>query len=183
MFASWARGAEASTPPVRDAFQDVFANHLLARLNARNSAPGGTNRSLSRLGSTRKADTRWQPDNGRAAVCSQPRKEETARTASSSEEPRRISADRGKRLQELHKAQRRPKSQAAAAGLAADQNQPAAQSPQNQSGATAANPPQALQDLITFLQSFPGGSLKISPEQAPTPGSHPGCDRRRRPLE
>jgi hypothetical protein len=34
MFNSWARGAEASTPPTQDAFRELFANHLLAKLNA-----------------------------------------------------------------------------------------------------------------------------------------------------
>ncbi len=95
-----------------------------------------------------------------------------ARATLSSEEPRQGSAVPGRRLQEWHKTHRRPESQTPAVGLAAAQNQATSQSPQNQSGAPAANPPQALRDLIAFLQSLPGGSLKISPEQAPAVASY-----------
>jgi flagellar hook-length control protein FliK len=172
MFSSWARGAEASTPPAQDAFRNIFANRLLARLNSQNNVTAGNDRSLSRLGTTRKADTRWEAGSGRTPVRCQPRKGDTTPAASSSEESRRITAARERRQQELHRTERKPGSQTPAAGLAADQNQATSQASQNQSGGTAANPPQALRDLMAFLQSFPGGSLKIAPEQVPAVASY-----------
>ena len=185
MFLSWGRGAEASTPPVQDAFRDVFQNRLLARLNARNNIPGGADRSSSRLGSSqgtkrslsqlrssRETDTRVGLGSGRTLDRCQPRKADNERAASSSEESRQLSATRERRLQELHRTHRRPESQTPAAGLAADQNQPTSQASQNQGGATTANPPQALRDLMAFLQSLPGGALKISPEQVPAVASY-----------
>jgi hypothetical protein len=186
MFNSWARGAEASTPPVQDAFRDLFANRLLARLTSRNEAPVASDRSIPRRlasprasdrnlspsGKSRQVDTRRDPGSGGTVVRGQQREENTAPAASSSEEPRQSAATRGKRLQDLHRTPRKSESQTPVTGLAADQNQATSQSPQIQSGATAPNPPQALQNLITFLQSFPGGSLKVSPEQVPEVASY-----------
>ncbi len=185
MFKSWARGAEASTPPTQDAFRDVFANHLLARLTARNNDLGGTDRSWSRPASPqntnhslsqtsnyRQDDTRCKPKNDGSQVQAPSKEGDATRGTSSSEESRQVAAAREKRRQELHKTPHKPESQTPTAGLAPDQNQAIAQNSQNQGGGTAATTPQALRDLITFLQSFPGGSLKISPEQAPAVASY-----------
>jgi hypothetical protein len=185
MFNSWARGAEASTPPTQDAFRDLFANHLLARLNAKKDVSGGTDRSLSRLGTTRSAnrslsqtsscrknDIRRQPGNAATQARSQVKQEDSTQAASSSEESRQAAATRERRHQELHKIRHKPESQTPTAGLAPDQNQATTQTPQNQGGTSTATPPPALRDLIAFLQSFPGGSLKISPEQAPAVASY-----------
>jgi hypothetical protein len=153
MFSSWRRGAEASTPPTQDTFRDVFANHLLDRLNARKEASGGTDRSLSRPGTAqgahrsvsqtgtwRKADTRYQAGNRNTLARSPAKEEDKVQAASSSEEPRQAAAAREKRQQEVHKSHRKPESQTAAAGLAPDQNQATSDAPQKQDGAATATP-------------------------------------------
>jgi hypothetical protein len=186
MFSSWRRGAEASTPPAQDAFRDVFANHVLARMNARKDASGGTDRSLSKLGSTRstnrslsptgssrQADIRRKTDNEANQALSRSKKEDTTRDASSSEDSRQTAAAaRKRRHQEVHKSHHKPESPTPTAGLATEATQATSQTSQNQGGASTATTPQALQDLIAFLQSFPGGSLKISPQQAPAVASY-----------
>lgn len=186
MFSSWRRGAEASTPPTHDEFRDVFANHLLARMNARKDASGRTDRSLSQTGSTRsasrnssptgssrKAASRWKTDNEAHQALSQSKKEDASRAASSSEDSRQAAAAaRERRHQKVHKSHRKPESQTPTAGLAPEANQATSQTSQNPGGASTAAPPPALQDLIAFLQSFPGGSFKISPQQAPAVASY-----------
>jgi hypothetical protein len=168
MFPSWRRGAEASTPPVQDAFREVFQNRLLARLNSRNSVPVATDRSLARQGSAGHTDSRGKLRSGSSTARYQSRKEDTAPAASSSGNSGQVSAAPGRKLPaELPKTHQKPESQTPVTGLAAEQHQATSPAPSNQSGAAAANPPQALRNLIAFLQSLPGGALKIPPEQVP----------------
>jgi len=75
------------------------------------------------------------------------------------------------RPEETRRTQKRAESQVAVAGVAEDKSQ-SVSSPRSissprpdQAGAAAAGMPQALQDLIAFLQSQPNGVLKISPDQ------------------
>jgi flagellar hook-length control protein FliK len=180
MFSSWRRGAEASTPPAQDAFREVFANHLLARMDTK-AASGGTGRSLSRLGTARGANRSLsRTSNSRADIRrkdsparSQTKQENSPQAAPSTEDSRQTAAAaRERRHQEVRKSHHKPASQTPTAGLAPEQNQATSQTSQSQAGASAAAPPQALQDLIAFLQSFPGGSLTISPDKAPAVASY-----------
>jgi hypothetical protein len=83
-----------------------------------------------------------------------------------SDETRRATGAEGsKRRPEAPKARRQDESQATAPGLAAQASQSAGGPQAQPQGANGAHPPQALQDLITFLQALPNGSMQIPPEK------------------
>jgi hypothetical protein len=155
MFLSWKRSAQASAPPVRDDFRDVFQGRLVARLASRNRVVKGAD---SRLGPGKGMINRVQP------------KKEALRfqATSGSSDPHQVSgAKERNRRDEAHRTRKQAESQAAIPGLAADHRQSVSSSGQNNQGAASASPPPALQDLMTFLQSQPNGALKIPPEQVP----------------
>lgn len=164
MFLSRGRGAEASAPPVQDAFREVFQSRLLARLTSKNNAPNS-----SRLANSRAVQPRSTLGKGRAAERGhQQTRESTLAAAFRPGKPGRISAtgERNRR-DAVPRTQKRPESQTAAAGLGAGPAPAMSQPGRNQTGPTGANPPPALREIMAFLQSLPGGTLKIPPEQAP----------------
>jgi hypothetical protein len=169
MFLSPGRGAQASTPPVQDAFREVFQGRLLARLASRDNASGGTQRRSALVGTTRKGNTQLGLGKGRATVRSQPgQKEGAPAAASGSGESRQISSTRGRKLwDEARQTPKKSKSQTAALSPGADQSHASSQPVPNVNGSASASPPQALQDLIAFVQSQPDGILRIPPGQAP----------------
>jgi hypothetical protein len=153
MFLSWRGGARASAPPRQDDFREVFKGRLLARLASRSkAAPETGSRGTARQSRLTK---RHQAKAGESGL----------RTASRSGESRQT-AEAGERNREdrVRRTRKQDESQAAVAGLAADAGQSATGPRPVQVGANP-SPPQALQDLITFLQSLPNGSLKIAPDQ------------------
>lgn len=90
-----------------------------------------------------------------------------SRAASRSDEPRQIANARNKnRRDETHRTQKRSESQMAVP-VAEHKSQNISHPQHNHPGTSSASPPPALQNLISFLQSQPDGSLKIPPEQIP----------------
>ena len=157
MFPSCGRGAGTSAPPVQDAFRDVFASRLQAALNSRLNAPKETASRPSRPVSSRPRDSRSGLGTRHAVA-----------TRSNPGESRRTSAFQGKKPQEHGpRIDEKSESQATVAVPVTGQSQAAPQPAPNQKGAAAASPPHALRDFMAYLQSLPGGSLKIPPEQVP----------------
>ena len=157
MFPSCGRGVGTSAPPVQDAFRDIFASRLQAALNSRLNAPKETASRPSRLISSRPSDSRSGLGTRHAVA-----------TRSNPGESRRTSAFQGKKPQEHGpRTDEKSESQAAAAVPVTGQSQASPQPAQNRNGAAAASPPQTLRDFMAYLQSLPGGSLKIPPEQVP----------------
>jgi len=155
MFLSWRGGAKASAPPRQDDFREVFQNRLLARLSSRNRV-------------AQNADHRSELGKSRLAHRSQAKPDKSNFQASArSEEPREVDgATPKKRREETHRTQKQGEpSQTAAPGLAADNSQTVKSPQPSQPDAKPAGLPQALQDLINFLQSLPQGAMKIPPEK------------------
>ncbi len=169
MFLSPGRGAQASTPPVQDSFREVFQGRLVARLSSQAKASGGTQRRSSLLKTTRKGNTQLGLGKGRATGRSQQGTKKSAPGAvSDSGESGRVSSTRGRKLwDEARQTHKKSKSQTAALSLGADQTHASSQPVPNPNGSASASPPQALQDLIAFVQSQPDGILKIPMGQAP----------------
>lgn len=156
MFLSWRGGAKASIPPRQDDFRQVFQGRVQARLSSRDRAVQGAERSLG---------------SGRCRLTNrylQKQAEPGGQAASGSNETQRISSARGRnRQEEALRTRKRGESQAAMPGLAPSNRDPIPSPGTNNQGAAAMKPPQALQDLITFLQSLPNGFLKIPPQKIP----------------
>jgi flagellar hook-length control protein FliK len=141
---------------MQDAFREVFQSRLQARLNSRESASRAA-AAPSRVGNSRTLGSRGGLGAGSSAAA-----------GSSPGESRPLAAARGKNTQGLERRTKaRPESPTSVATPAADQSQAGSQAKPNQTGSTAAGPPQALRDFMAFLESQPGGSLKIPREQAP----------------
>jgi hypothetical protein len=156
MFLSWKGGAQGSAPPKRDDFREAFQSRLAARLAARDYTAKGTGPSR-RSGRSQSADRRQARE-----------RELTSRATSESDESRQIAGVKEEnRPEETRRTQKRTESQVAAAGLAEDKSQSVSLPRHDSQGAATASPPQALQDLITFLQSQPNGTLKIPAAQIP----------------
>ena len=156
MFLSWKGGAQGSAPPRRDDFREVFQGRLAARLASRNHTVKGAD-SSRRSGRSQTTSRRQLRQGGL-----------TSRTTSGSDDSRRVAGVEEKnRPEKTRRTQKRAESQVAVAGLAEDKSQSVPHPRSDQSEAASASPPQALQNLITFLQSQPHGTLKISPEQIP----------------
>lgn len=155
MFLSWRGGAEASAPPREDNFREVFKGRLLARLASRDRV-------------AQAAETRSGAAQSRRTNRYQPKKEEPGIAAVGPRESQQTAGVEGEnRREEPPRIREREESQAARSGLAENTSQAVPESRETDKGAVPASPPQALKDLITFLQSLENGSLKIAPEQIP----------------
>ena len=153
-FLSWKGGAQGSAPPRRDDFREVFKGRLAARLAARHHTVRGT--ESARRSEKSQTTGRRQPRE----------KVPASQTTSGSDEPRQTARVKEEnRPEETRRTQKRAESQVAATGLAEDKSQSVSQPRPAQPEDASTSMPQALQDLITFLQSQPDGTLKISPEQ------------------
>lgn len=156
MFLSWRGGAKASIPPRQDDFRQVFQGRLQARLSSRDRAVQAAERGLG-PGRCRLINRYLQ----------QPAEPETQTASGSNETQRIFSAEGRNRQEEALRTRKQGESQAAVPGLAAGNREPIPSPGVNNQGAAATSPPQALQDLITFLQSLPNGTLKIPPPKIP----------------
>jgi hypothetical protein len=156
MFLSWKGGAQGSAPPRRDDFREVFQGRLAARLSARNQAVKASE-SARRSKSSQTAGRRQARE-----------KVPASQTTSGSDEAQKTAGVKeDNRPEETRRTRRRAESQVATAGLAEDKSQSVSSPRPAQPEAAAASMPQALQDLIAFLQSQPDGTLKISAQQIP----------------
>ncbi|MFW6112991.1 MAG: flagellar hook-length control protein FliK [Thermodesulfobacteriota bacterium] len=154
LFLSWRGGARAAAPPRQDDFREVFQSRLLSRLSAQKRAAQA---AASRGGSgDNRVRNRPEAKAGESGVGAAFRSAETRRAAG---------AEVSKRRPEAPQTRRQDESQATAPGLAAQASQSAGGPQAQPQGANGANPPQALQDLITFLQALPNGAMQIPPEK------------------
>ncbi len=157
MFLSWGRGAQTSAPPAKDAFREAFQSRLEARLPRETAAQAG-----------KRLTSRPELDRGQIKAQGQQRLRHLKVDADSSESRGVQAGKLPKKHQQAQHLRRRPESQEAAAGSAAGQSQAVSHPATNpKGGAASPAPPQALQELIAFLQSQPDGSMVISVEQAP----------------
>ncbi len=161
IFLSWRGGAQASSSPRQDDFREVFKGRLQARLASR-----------SRV--TQEAETRKGSWRNRVTARAQTKTDEPKfRLESESRSPQQVDGPEKKnRQQETQRTRKQKESPAAVAAPAGETSQPVASSRAQAEGANSASPPQALQDLIAFLQTQPNSSLKIAPEQIPAVASY-----------
>ena len=159
MFLSWKRGAQASAPPLQDTFREVYQSRLLARF----AENGNVGKGADPCRETGKTPPSFH--------CQQRKKELTLAPNSRLGKPRQLRrAPAQNRRLEGPGSQKRAESQVAVPGLAEANSQSV--SPLGPDKGTApVKPPQALQELITFLQSQPNGCLKIHPDQIPAVAS------------
>ncbi len=158
LYPSMGRGADAAAPPAEDSFREVLASRLQAAINSRNSAARGTAGRTPGLPTSRPAGSRSGLGTGHAAA-----------TASNTGASRQITASRERKAQDQghHSNNNKPSTQSAA-GTGPGQ---ATTASQNSQGTSGTDLPQSLRDFLAFLQSLPGGSLKIPQEKVPAVSS------------
>ncbi len=157
LYPSMGRGADTAAPP-EDSFREVLASRLQAAISSRDSAARGTAARTSGLPTSRPAGSRSGLGTGHAAA-----------TGSNTGAARQITASRERKAQNQghHTNDNKPSTQSATGtgpGLTAT-------SSPNSQGNSGTDLPQSLRDFLAFLQSLPGGTLKIPQEQVPAVSS------------
>ena len=161
LFPSMGRGADAAAPPAQDSFREVLANHLQAATSSRDRAARATASRTSGVLTSRPAGSR----SGLGA-------RHAAAAGSNTGASHHLTPSRERKTQDQghHTHDNKPQTQAASAA-GTSQGQSTTSSSQNSQGNAGTDLPQSLRDFLAFLQSLPGGSLKIPQEQAPAVSS------------
>ena len=161
LFPSMGRGADTAAPPAQDSFREVLANRLQAAMNSRDHAARGIAGRTSGVLTSRPAVSRSALGTRHATAA-----------GSNTGASHQITPSRERKTQEQghHTHDNKPQTQAASAA-GTSQGQSTTSSSQNSQGNAGTDLPQSLRDFLAFLQSLPGGSLKIPQEQAPAVSS------------